>query len=385
MQLIQVVTGLPPKIDGIGDYALKLARRLRDEHATETRFLVIKPEWSGGPIDGFPVVVIGGRTPEAFRESIRVIESQAQCGPLPLLVHFSVYGFQKRGCPFWFATALEEFHRERPDLINVAFHELEIHAWQPWRSAFWVPRIQRSIIKRIARVAKFRYTNTEPYRIRLEEWGVGPNALIPNFSVFEEPFTNPSFVGRHNQLLIFGQTVLRRMTYERTAGAIELVCRRIGVKRILDVGDPVPESCMPRIDGVEVMRCGRLTWDEVNAHMRQSIATFMQYPFALLTKSSVYTASSAFGTIPFVYDKGSARDSYYPLVTGEDFVPVGREGPLLKLPMDVLSQKVFDNYQKRRSSWIGTRTIVQNLVDCVPGSPDGNSTARQKRRYDINP
>jgi hypothetical protein len=38
MEIIQVVPMLPPAIDGLGDYALNLARQLRREFNQETHF-----------------------------------------------------------------------------------------------------------------------------------------------------------------------------------------------------------------------------------------------------------------------------------------------------------------------------------------------------------
>jgi hypothetical protein len=362
MEIIQIVPGLTPDVDGIGDYGLKLARGLRNDHGIRTRFLVANPRWKGGPVDRFPARAITKRTPEGLREGIVQIEAEAGLGQTPVFVHFSVYGYQRRGCPFWLATGLENLSRVRLGSIHIAFHELENHGWKPWSSTFWLPRIQRAIIKRVARLGTFRYTNTELHRRKLEDWGVGRIIVIPNFSTLGEPVEYPPFSDRQKHLVIFGRPAQRQSTYDRSRRLLGSLCRRIGVTRIFDIGDPVRETSMPHIEGVSIVRCGRLSEEEVNARMADSIASFMQYPIPLLTKSTAHAVSCAFGTIPFVYDNGPTERSCPLLVTGEDFIPV--RGDLCGLEvqrLDVLSRKVFDHYQARASR-VAVANIAQHLL-----------------------
>ena len=56
MNLTAIIPRLPPVVDGIGDYALCLARLLRDNVGIATRFIVTDPAWIGtGNVEGFEV------------------------------------------------------------------------------------------------------------------------------------------------------------------------------------------------------------------------------------------------------------------------------------------------------------------------------------------
>ena len=46
-QIIQIVPKLPPAIDGLGDYALNIARQLYKDFGVKTHFVVGDPAWVG--------------------------------------------------------------------------------------------------------------------------------------------------------------------------------------------------------------------------------------------------------------------------------------------------------------------------------------------------
>jgi len=362
MQLIQIVPGFPPKVDGIGDYALQLARRLRRDQSIETTFLVADPDWQGGNHDAFPVCRLGSRTPEALLEAIIELEAKAGTSSLPILAQFSVYGYEKRGCPFWFIDGLDELRQKRHNALCVAFHELENSSSKPWSSVFWLTRIQRGLIKRLAHMADYSYTNTDVYRRKLESWGATNTELIPNFSTLGEVRNYPPFDRRHMDMIVFGRPAQRLWTYERGGHVLGPLCRLMGVERILDIGQPLRHAALETIDGIPVVRLGLLSEQEVGARMSTSVGSFMEYPISLLTKSSVHAASCSFGLIPFVFHKRENARSCPPLVEGEDFIPVTPDVRGIKLPsLENLSRKVFDNYQ-RRSSREAARAIAQQLT-----------------------
>jgi len=364
MDLIQVVPGIPPKVNGIGDYAYKLARRLRDGHGIKTTFLVADSNWQTEEHEEFPTSRIEKRTPESFLDAVDGLSFGATSGPKHMLVQFSPYGYQKRGCPNWLINGLEELHKRGIGALHAAFHELEVHSMRPWSSTFWVPGIQRSLIKRLARISQFRYTNTEEYRGHLEGWGVGRIDLIPNFSAMDEPQEYPLFDGREPNIVIFGRGAQRKWTYDHASGTLGKLCRQLGITRIIDIGQPLSGSPLLEIDGIPIHHCGRLPEEEVNAWMSSSIATFMYYPVPLLTKSSVHAASCATGTIPFIVDENTKELSCPSLITGEDFVAVPKDYSHLKVRnLADISRNAFDNYRGRTSRQAAAH-IARNLADC---------------------
>jgi hypothetical protein len=350
MNLIQIVPGLLPKFDGIGDYAMQIARRLRERHQITTSFIVGDPEWEGGPVEGFYATKIASRTSQGLLDAIAECERVIQAESVSLLLHFSPYGYQKRGYPLWLQRALEQWPASRQATLNTVFHELEVHSSRPWSSAFWVSPLQRNLISHISKLGNFRYTNAEFYRHDLEEWGSGRMALIPNFSTVGEPDTIPPFEQRGRDVVVFGRGAQRRANYQRGSDVLASLCRLIGAERIIDIGEPIADHTVSNIEEFPIVRCGVIKVEEVNQWMAKSVASFITYPVPLLPKSSVYAVSCAHGTIPFIFDNQKKEVSCPGLVPGEDYIALSRSASRQTLPpLDVLSATVFNNYQARSS------------------------------------
>ncbi len=363
MDLIQWVPNLPPRIDGIGDYALKLAHRLRDQHSIQTHFLVGNPHWTGPDIiEGFPARALDSRSPAAVRQAL------TQLPHAPHLLHFVVYGYHKRGCPVWLLNALTDLHASGTHL-HTAFHELEAHSWKPWSSVFWTSPIQKSLLRRLARISTFRYTNLELHRNRLHRWGSGPVALIPNFSTLGEPQSLPPFAQRNRHLILFGRPAQRQLTLQHGGKHILPLCRLLGIERILDIGAPIPGHSLSDWQGIPITHTGRLSEAEIQHLFSTSLASFQHYPIHALGKSSIYAVSCAFGTLPFIHSDTPDLHACPPLVPGDDFFPVHfphqppqADHELFSNPTHLahLSERLFHRYQMRNSA-VAAQTIAAQL------------------------
>jgi hypothetical protein len=361
MNLIQIVPGLLPKFDGIGDYAMQIARRLRQRHQINSSFIVADPLWQGGDVEGFYATNIDSRTSESLMDAVYKCEQVVQAASVPLLLHFSPYGYQKRGYPLWLQRALEQWTPSQQTTLNTVFHELEVHSSKPWSSAFWVSPFQRTLIRHIAKLGNFRYTNAEFYRHDLEEGGAGRISLIPNFSTVGEPDELPLFEERAMDVVVFGRGAQRAANYARGSDVLASLCRLIGAKRIIDIGEPIADHNVTSIQGFPIVRCGILKVEEVNRWMAKSVASFIAYPVPLLPKSSVYAVSCAHGIIPFIFDDQKRELSCPGLVEGEDYIALSRSASKLNLPpLDVLSATVFNKYQVR-SSKVAADSIAQHI------------------------
>ncbi len=363
MNLIQIVPGLLPKFDGIGDYAMQIARRLRENHAIHTSFVVADPAWDGGPVEGFFATKVGARNCDGLLDALERCERSAGENNIPALLHFSPYSYQLRGYPLWLQRSLDKWLERRPGALNIAFHELDVHCSRPWSSAFWVSPLQRNLIKHMMKTRGFKYTNTEPHRRQLENLRLGRMPLIHNFSTMREPSALPPFSKRRNDVIVFARSDHRKLTYACGSDDLSSLCRLLGAERIIDIGDPIEGDSKTHIDGVPIVRCGRLQVEEINRWMSTSVASFIVYPVPMLTKSSVYAVSCAHGTIPFICDSQGAKLSCTGLIPGEDYVVIARHGGDLELPpLDLLSARVFGNYQAR-SSTAAAKKIAISIFD----------------------
>jgi hypothetical protein len=362
MNLIQLVSGLPPNIDGIGDYALQLARRLRENHSINTSFIVADPRWNGGPVEGFHAIGLPQRTAKNYLDAIERSREVFPAEDYAVLIHFSPYSYQLRGYPRWLERSLKVLRTRPSTRVHIIYHELDWTDLNPLRSGFWLSPLQRRLIRRVNRLVDIQYTNTELHRRKLEDGGSGRVTLIPNFSTLGEPRTNPSFAGRQNYLTVFGRSAQRQWTYKHGRNALRSLCARLRIERIVDIGSPIEDDITPDIGGVPIVRCGRLEPDQINHWMATTVASFMYYPIPFLTKSSVHAVSCAHGTIPFVFDDQPKDHSCPGLVTGEDFFPVKNDSSELVLPpLGELSSVVHRNYQAR-ASFAAAETVARYLL-----------------------
>src|SRR5437868_11444339 len=113
-----IVPLFAPVIDGVGDYALNLAKTLRAGHSIDSPFVVADPIWNGPThIDGFAVA-----GPTSF-ETARLLDAirKESC----IVLHYVGYGYDRKGVPRWLVDGMDQWRAANPKarLITV-FHEI---------------------------------------------------------------------------------------------------------------------------------------------------------------------------------------------------------------------------------------------------------------------
>ncbi len=132
-KILQIVPHVPGTFDGVGDYALRLAKVLSDEHDMRTTFLVAAPA-SADAKDGFGIV--SGFSTEFFESVAPSIDH--------VILHYSNYGYANRGVPFGLRNFAQKLRRSLRGKWITMFHELYASG-PPWRSAFWTRPFQVKI------------------------------------------------------------------------------------------------------------------------------------------------------------------------------------------------------------------------------------------------
>lgn len=352
MLLIQIVPSIAPKVDGIGDHGLELARRLREEHGIQSAFLVCDLSWEGGPIEGFPALRLNDRTEETFERAIAELQHRVQdVGPPEVLLHFSPYGYEKRGCPFWLVRLLERWNARNPDRLHIGFHELENHNRNPLSSTFWLSGVQRALVTRVCKLGRYKYSNTEPHRHKLEMRGSGRIFWAPSFSTLGEASTYPGWDQRNPRIVVFGRGVQRKEAYGRGGEALRFLCNALQIRTIVDIGERIniDSKAFP---GMTIETTGRLPPAAVVDLMIHSLGSFISYPVPLLTKSSIYAVSCAYGAVPFVHDPLSVDFSCTGIMPNRDYVPLQRHDSIFpNIALEEISRTAFANYKRRNSKF----------------------------------
>ncbi|HBL25852.1 MAG TPA: hypothetical protein DD490_03350 [Acidobacteria bacterium] len=293
-QVLQIVPELPPRLGGVGGYALALARALRDHAGMETHFLVTDPAWR--PAETGETGVTGERLPARSVRALRGALTAAGREGLPVLLHYANYAYQRRGCPFWLVRTLEI----RPSHRLVTFFH-EVHAGgPPWRSSFWLAPLQRHLAARLARRSDRCATSLPLYRGLLEALAPGTDAVVlPVLSPLGEPAEVAPLAARHpRRLLVFGGPGARRRAYGERRGDLAAACAALEITEILDIGAPLDPAPPAAIAGVPVHLCGPLPDAAASRLFAEAFAGFLAYPPAFLGKSTIFAACSSHGALP---------------------------------------------------------------------------------------
>lgn len=296
MKIISIVSGLPPAIDGVGDYALNLARQLRKDFAIDTHFIVGNPKWVGADeIEGFPVSKIGDRTVSNLLSLLKKNSVQST-----ILLHYVCYGYALRGCPFWLINGLQRWRKAKSDRSLVTmFHETYAFG-PPWTSAFWLSQVQKYLLARLAQISDRALTSKQGYAKIISKLSRGKQTLVPAIPVFStigEPKKLPPLTERPRRLVVFGATPTRRRVYQKSLTALERTCQELLIEEIWDIG-PATGLEISEIIGVPVVAKGEIAAAEISKILSNSIVGFFDYHTEYLAKSTVFAAYCAHRLIP---------------------------------------------------------------------------------------
>jgi hypothetical protein len=299
-RVLQIVPHLPGTLDGVGDYALNLARALSANHGITTTFLV------------------AARTSVTSRDDYRVISGLNAVPPGELagahaqvILHYVNYGYQARGVPF----GLRSFARQlRPHLRGkwvTTFHELYASG-PPWTSAFWLRPFQVRIARDMIDAATSCVVSNAPVEKAIHAHDPKKTIhLLPVMSNFGEPELSDFSAAPPWRWVICGGTAL----VARSLELFERLCSEIPepfAPQHLDIvggrEDARIAAALARLKRnrpeLPVHHYPEVGVDLASEVLRQSSFGFIDYfgpgkvwP-SMLLKSTAFAALCAHGVIP---------------------------------------------------------------------------------------
>lgn len=312
LRVLQIIPRLWPEICGVGDYSLHLARELRDRHEIHTTFVIGDPSWSHGEqIEDFDVQAIPSR-------SGRALVSSAMRGNADMcILHYSGYGYQKRGAPTWLARGLRGLGTLP---VCTMFHEL--FATGPLTSsAFWLSPIQRQIVRAIADRSRYMFTNRLSSQLWLERAVPsvrGRIAALPVFSNLGELSDGSANAARSPWLAVFGyQSAGDPEFFSQLSQTIE----NLGVELVISVGKKAPgiaDACA----GVPCIETGVVSRHEVSKWLSQAQFGFLWYDPDCLAKSGLLAAFLAHRLCVILANNRPASPLSDGLTLGEHLISV---------------------------------------------------------------
>ena len=340
--ILQIVPKIPGDRDGVGDYALSLARILSADFGITTSFAVASE----------------------LESSMKNHEH--------VILHYVNYGYQKRGVPFGLLSSLRNLRKNSRGRFVTVLHEL--YASGPvWRSAFWLQPFQRHIARSIARISDVCLVSSETMLNQLR--ALWPNVCAevqPVFSNFGEPsLLSDQFSNRDpHRWVICGGTALIERSLRSFHAILNGIPEFFSPRELFVLGgsdNPVTRSLLVDLVNVRVDYRPQIDAGEASQILSTCSFGWLDYfhrayvPSDVILKSSAFGAMCAHGVITVFPHRGS------PIAIDGDVLP----GPyfmdtrFVELPSandrEKVASQIYQWYQRRASSEHRARTIARAL------------------------
>jgi len=312
--LIQLIPRRTVEPSGVADYALTLAWALRGCGGMNSLFLSATPEAQSTALeDEWETVLLPQRQPDVLSDTIETLSMSSNAAAV--LLHYSGYGFQRRGVPFWLMDGLRKW-KAGPGSVPLLTVCHELYATgRPWQSSFWLSPVQKWIARSIVGLSSRVIVPTKIYRESVLSWGIRRDSevtCLPVFSNVGEPGCGLSPGARPAAAVVFGLAGVEDRVFGIYRHHVERILMALGIERVFDVGprfSPVPSE----LSGIPLIRKGTLAQGPLSKLLQQTRFGLIAYPLHAIGKSGVFAAYAAHGVVPIVLsDKRGCFDGLEP-------------------------------------------------------------------------
>ena len=317
--MLQIVPRAPGPLDGVGDYALIVANKLRQMYGCESIFAA--HEFNSAAADhGFAVGSLDALPEGEFaREFDR------------LILHWVNYGYQKRGVPFALLRVLRKLRSERPGSLLTVFHELYASA-PPWRSAFWLRPLQIHICRSIAELSDACIVSSEAALAELKRLAPDTKVSVhPVVSNFGEPsFDSDQFARRDvNRWVICGGTGLVERSIRSFATIINRIPPAFSPRELVILGgadNPATRAIIAKLRPLPCHYQPQIKAEDASGILSTCSFAWIDYfhrpdvPTSAILKSTAFAAACAHAVIPVFPHPGSVISLHGDRLPGPYFV-----------------------------------------------------------------
>lgn len=347
--LLQILPFRSCQSDGVGDYAVAIAKALSIGHGINSHFIVARPDDTTAAVDdGFQSTTLPMCNAASLHDALVGAPE-----PVALLIHVSGYGYSRYGAPFWLSKAIAKWARQqtKPVPIIGIFHELFTDA-PIWNRRYWYGLRQKAFIRKMAQFCDHIITPTGDYCRWLEQHCVlrTPPMVMPVVSTVGELRADTANATRANRLVIFARGGGADLVYSQWLPQVEQAVCAYAIDEIIDIGarSTTPPSA---VGGANLTAYGRVAAEEVSELLRTCRFGFLAYQHMPLAKSTILAAYSAHGVIPLcAIDDAKQQDG---LVAGRNFVHVSPMSDAVSISQDqesTLRYSIVDWYAVHNSA-----------------------------------
>ena len=343
----------------MGDYALQLAKVLREQYDCQSLFAPATPS-PVSQFDGFEILPPLASLVNTF--------SVGQCDDV--ILHYVNYGYERRGVPLSLASFLRRLRPSYRGRLLTIFHELYASG-PPWKSAFWLQPLQKKIVREIARLSDAAVVSNERTYTQLEELLPGVQAsVLPVISNFGEPSLSPAQLADRDphRWAICGGSALVARSLQSFCAMQNRIPDSFSPRELFVLGgadDPAVRASLSALSALQTDY--RPEVDRAVAAQILSTCSFawLDYfhrpdvPTTAILKSTAFAAACAHGIIAVFPHPGSVISLREDRLPGPYFVAADRA----ELPPDraAVAAEVYAWYQRNASSECLARGIAQAL------------------------
>jgi hypothetical protein len=347
--VLQIVPRTPGSFDGVGDYALTVARKLRLLFGCETIFAA-RDCTRATNADGFKV--------RPFQSEGTGQLSGAEFDHV--ILHYVNYGYQARGIPFGLVPIVRDLrHNCRGGFLTI-FHELYASG-PPWKSAFWLQPLQKRIARTIAQLSGVCLVSSEAMRRDLGRLASNAETIVhPVVSNFGEPDLSPNqFVQRDpHRWAICGGTALIERSLRSFRKIMNRIPEEIAPRQLTVFGgndDSTVRSLLFQL-GIQTDYRPHVASADASSILAASSFLWLDYfdrpdvPLEFVLKSTAFAAACAHGVVPIFPHRSSGIGIGADRLPGPFFI----EADSLELPavndQAKIAEQFYSWYQRHGSS-----------------------------------
>ena len=353
ISILQIVSGFKPSVDGMGDFARRLGSALWQLSGIQSHFLVYRtPDSSFNHDEILPNTLTYCLEPSAsaFIEEIDRLQQKRSfdCA----LLHYGPYAYSRNGAPAEFVEEIEELAEDTR--LLVFFHEL-YSSGPPWKRAFWTNSQQRNSVVRLLQMADVAFTSNAKYMQRLAALNATGSKLIkiPIFSNIGEPEKLRPLALRSRQLVIFGQLPTRVRLYREHRQALEDVCRKLRIEKVIDVGSGKSEHIPKIVAHAQVRSTGWMDENQLSSLMADSIAGVVGYWPDVWEKSGVMASYQAHALVPILVElepRLLPAPAYVPYILAENILNISADrGSIPDSDIQKIADAAHEYYVRNQS------------------------------------
>jgi hypothetical protein len=351
---------MPGSFDGIGDYALTVARKLRLLFDCETIFAARD--------------CVRATTADEFEVRPFANEGTGQLSGAEfdhVILHYVNYGYQARGIPFALVPIVRDLrHNCRGGFLTI-FHELYASG-SPWKSAFWLQPLQKRIARKIAQLSGVCLVSSEAMLRQLRKLAANAETIVhPVLSNFGEPELSPEqFVQRDShRWTICGGTALIGKSLKSFRKIINRIPEEIAPRQLSVFGGNDNSIVRSLLGDLGIQADYRPSINSADASSILSASSFLwldyfdrpDVPLEFVLKSTAFAAACAHGVVPIFPHRSSEVSIGADRLPGPFFI----EADSSELPaMDDrarIAERFYDWYQRHASSDHLARGIARAL------------------------